>query len=79
MLASLPSDLAGSDTVVLYRAGRVYVRSAAALRAGLYLRWWWRALALAGLAVPLPLRDAVYRAVAKRRHKWFDPPDICAL
>jgi len=79
LLESLPADLAGLDTVVLFRAGRAYVRSAAALRTGFYLRWWWRALVLLGLLVPLPLRDAVYDAIARKRHQWWEPPDHCAF
>jgi predicted DCC family thiol-disulfide oxidoreductase YuxK len=79
LLATLPSALSGADTVVLFRGGRAYVLSGAALRAGLYLRWWWRAPALVALLVPSFVRDAVYRAIAKRRHRWFAPPDGCSL
>lgn len=79
LLATLPEEFSDTDTVVLFRGGRAYVRSGAALRTGLYLRWWWRAPALAALLVPSFVRDAVYRAIAKRRHRWFGPPDSCAL
>jgi len=79
LLATLPEHLEDTDTVVLFRAGRAYVRSGAALRSALYLRWWWRAPALVALLVPCWFRDAVYRGIAKRRHRWFAPPDGCAL
>lgn len=63
----LPEDT--SDTMVLLHSGRALVRSSGALRAGTLLRWPWRALAWLGLAVPRPLRDAVYRWIAARRHR----------
>jgi predicted DCC family thiol-disulfide oxidoreductase YuxK len=79
LLARLPAVHSGSDTVVLLRGGQAHIRSTAVLRSVLHLRWWWKALALLGLLVPTVLRDAIYREVAKRRHRWFDPPDHCTF
>jgi predicted DCC family thiol-disulfide oxidoreductase YuxK len=47
---------------------RVFTRSGAALRIARYLGGWWR-LALLGWLVPRPLRDAVYRLIARHRHR----------
>jgi len=59
-------------------AERVRVRSDAALAALGRLGGGWR---LAGLlrAVPRPLRDAVYRFVARRRTRWFGRLDACRV
>ncbi|HEX2022775.1 MAG TPA: DCC1-like thiol-disulfide oxidoreductase family protein [Candidatus Thermoplasmatota archaeon] len=59
----------GTGSLVLVEDGVAHVRSTAALRAALRLRAPWPWLARAGLLVPRPLRDAVYDAVARRRHR----------
>ena len=56
-------------TVVLVEDGRAFVRSTAALRIGLGLRWPWSWLAALGFVVPRPLRDAAYGWVARHRHR----------
>jgi predicted DCC family thiol-disulfide oxidoreductase YuxK len=58
---------AEADTMVLEVDGKRYVRSDAALRLARRMRWPWSWLGALGLLVPRPLRDAVYRWVAKRR------------
>lgn len=60
--------------VVLSADGRVLVRSDAALHALSRLGGLWRALAATFRAVPRPLRDAVYRLVARLRRRLFPPP-----
>lgn len=64
------------DTVVLVDGGKAYVRSAAALRVARKLRGAWPLLGLFWV-VPRPLRDAVYDAVARRRHRLASAS--CAL
>ena len=61
------------DSVLLYEHGRIHQRSAAVWRLARYLRWPWRVLLLLAV-VPGPVRDLVYDAVARRRHRWFGPP-----
>ncbi|HMQ15513.1 MAG TPA: DCC1-like thiol-disulfide oxidoreductase family protein, partial [Phycisphaerae bacterium] len=65
------------DTVVLLRAGRVYVRSGAALRILRGLGFPWSLLSIL-LAVPRPVRDALYDGIARRRYRWFGRRDACA-
>lgn len=88
--ASLQSDVgqrllrehsiaASEDTLVLVEGGRASVRSTAALRIGRGLRAPWRWLAALGFVVPRPLRDAAYRAFARRRHRWFGRENHCAM
>jgi predicted DCC family thiol-disulfide oxidoreductase YuxK len=66
------------DSVVLFHRGRAHRESAAALRVLALLGLPW-SLAAAGLAVPRPLRDAVYRFVARRRYAWFGRRDACRV
>ncbi len=66
------------DTVVLWEGDRFYERSTAALRILYLLGWPWRAFYVL-IIVPRPWRDAVYRFVAVRRHRWFGTRDRCFL
>jgi len=64
------------DTVLLVEGGRVYERSTAALRTAAHLVAPWP-LAAVFFAVPRPLRDAIYRLVARRRYRWFGRTEAC--
>jgi len=79
LMERLPPALRSLDTVVLFRGEQVHVRSAAVLRCGLYLRWWYRWLVPLGLLIPRPIRDAVYGVIARNRTRWWPPSDSCAL
>jgi predicted DCC family thiol-disulfide oxidoreductase YuxK len=66
------------DSIVLVEDGRIFLRSAAALRIARGLRFPWP-LAAAFLVVPRVIRDRVYDAVAARRYRWFGRRDTCLL
>ncbi|AIQ11743.1 thiol-disulfide oxidoreductase DCC [Paenibacillus durus] len=66
------------DTVVLIEKGRYYTESAAALRILRRLRFPWPAVYLF-IAVPAPLRNKLYRYVAKNRYRWFGRDDHCLV
>ncbi len=66
------------DTIVLIEDGVAYERSSAALRIARHLGGVWR-LAYAFIVVPRPLRDLVYRFVAKNRYRWFGKTDECRV
>ena len=57
------------DSLVLIRNKKAYVRSAAAIRCLLYMRWNWRCLYPLAWIIPIPIRDLVYVLVAKSRHR----------
>jgi predicted DCC family thiol-disulfide oxidoreductase YuxK len=71
-----PSPLA--DSVVLVEEGRVFTGSTAALRIVRHLRFPWP-LAGAFLAIPRPLREWIYSAVARRRYSWFGKREHCMV
>jgi predicted DCC family thiol-disulfide oxidoreductase YuxK len=58
------------ETLVLIEGARVYTHSDAALRIARGLDGAWPLLGLLAL-VPRFIRDAAYRFVARRRHRWF--------
>lgn len=67
------------DSMILLDGEAIHLRSAAALRIGRTLRAPWRWLAALGWLVPAPIRDAVYRWVAKNRYRWFGRRETCAV
>ncbi|MEJ6563551.1 MAG: DCC1-like thiol-disulfide oxidoreductase family protein [Euryarchaeota archaeon] len=77
IIATFPEKMQQVDSVFLVRNGHPYMRSAAALRCLLYLKWHYRMLFPFGWIIPLPLRNIVYRLLAKYRHKFFAKPEMC--
>mgnify|MGYP001204283646 FL=1 len=66
-----------ADSVYLIRNGKTYIRSAAGIRLLLYLKWYYAMWYPFCWLVPLPLRDIVYRIIARYRHKFFKKPEVC--
>lgn len=66
------------SSFVLVEDGRVYERSTAALRVARKLPGAWK-LFYAFIIVPRPLRDAVYRFVARNRYRWFGKAEACRM
>lgn len=77
IIAKFPQKFQDADTVYLVRNGQPYMRSSAAIRCLLYLKWHYRILFPFAWIVPLPLRNVVYRIVAKYRMKFFSQPEVC--
>ena len=88
--ASLQSDVGRSlmaehglavdrlSSVLLIEDGRVWQESSAALRIARHLPGAWKLLRVFA-AVPRPLRDAVYRWIARNRYRWFGKTETCWL
>jgi len=79
LILTFPQWQQRADTVYLFRNGRSYIRSAAAIRCLLYLRWYWKVWFPFLWIIPLPFRDIVYRSVAKYRHRIFKRPESCTF
>ena len=58
--------------------GRTWQHTAATLRILHALGWPWR-LAWVGWLVPAPLRDALYRLVARNRYRIWGRSDVCMV
>jgi predicted DCC family thiol-disulfide oxidoreductase YuxK len=66
------------ETILFVDGGRVFERSAAVLRMVRYLSGgWWLLGALA--VVPRPVRDLVYRWIARHRYAWFGKSETCRV
>lgn len=66
------------DSILLVEDGRVWSESTAALRVLRQLTFPWP-LAFVFVLVPLPLRNWVYRFVARNRYRWFGRRDVCMV
>ena len=66
------------SSVVLIEDGRVWQESSAALRIARHLPGAWKLLRVFAI-VPRPLRDAVYRWIARNRYRWFGRTETCWL
>lgn len=71
----IPNDV---DSIILVENGKVYMQSSAILRIARHLDGAWK-LAAAALIIPRPIRDLIYRYVARNRYRWFGRQDQCML
>lgn len=67
-----------TDSLVLVDEQQAYIESTAALKVSTKLTWPWKAFGLF-LIIPKPLRDSIYRMIAKNRYKWFGKQESCML
>jgi predicted DCC family thiol-disulfide oxidoreductase YuxK len=76
LAAQCSMDASTGGTMILIENDTCYVRSDAALRiaAGLSGRW---PLLRYLKVVPRPLRDGIYRFVARNRYRWFGRRSEC--
>lgn len=79
MISNFPIKHQQADSVYLLRNGRSYIRSGAAIRGLLYLKWYYAMWFPVLWLVPSPLRDIVYRIIARYRHKVFKRPAMCVF
>lgn len=68
-----------TDSVILIESnGKVYEKSAAALRISMRLKGGWK-LAQILLVVPPFIRNVFYRIIARNRYKWFGRQTECMM
>lgn len=67
-----------TDSIILIEDGYFFTESTAALKIARKLTGFWKWLSIA-IIVPKPLRDMVYKWIAKNRYKWFGKKQVCLL
>lgn len=70
----LRSDEEG--TILVLKGGRLLTDSEAVIAIPAVLGWPWR-IAAGVRIVPRPIRDRIYRLVARNRFRWFGRREIC--
>lgn len=78
-LAQYDVDTEQLLSVIMYRDGKVYFKSRAAMEIGRQMGGIWRVLAYLGFILPPFIRDALYDWVAKNRYKWFGKRETCRM
>lgn len=78
LLADAGLQPQGLQTLLLVDAGQSWQHTGAILRILHALGWPWR-LAWAAWLVPAPLRDGLYRLIARNRYRWFGRSAQCML
>ena len=78
LLARFGTTREAARSLILIEDGQVYLRSTAALRIARRMTMPWR-LASVLLAVPVPIRDAVYRVVAAVRYRIAGQSNACEI
>jgi predicted DCC family thiol-disulfide oxidoreductase YuxK len=66
------------ESIVLVEDGKLYLASEGILRIASHLDFPWN-LARIFLFVPRPIRDGIYRWVARNRYRWFGKQETCLL
>jgi predicted DCC family thiol-disulfide oxidoreductase YuxK len=66
------------ESIVFLEEGKIYQESTAVLRLLGFLRFPWNLLKIF-LLVPRPIRDVVYRLIARHRYRWFGKAETCLL
>ena len=79
VISNFPNRQKEADTVYLIRKDRAYIRSSAAIRCLLYLKWYWKLWFPVLWVIPVPIRDAIYRIIAMNRHRIFKRPNSCSF
>lgn len=67
-----------TDSVVLIEQNAYYSESTAPLKIVRKLTGFWKLLYVA-ILIPKPLRDIVYKWIAKNRYSWFGKNEQCML
>lgn len=65
-------------SVTFIEDGRMYTESTAVLRILRHLKMPWPLLS-AFQIIPVPLRDGMYRFIAKHRYRWFGIREVCMV
>ena len=79
IIKKLSSKKQDSDTVYFIRNGKSHIRSAAAIRCLLFMKWHYRVLYPFCWIIPSPIRDLSYSIISKNRHRIFTEPETCLI
>ncbi|MDX2479729.1 MAG: thiol-disulfide oxidoreductase DCC family protein [Desulfuromusa sp.] len=71
-------DPEDAKTFVFLSAGKLYVKSDAAIQVSKLLRWPWKIIGAVKI-IPRPVRDWAYDLIARHRYRWFGRYETCML
>ncbi len=74
----LNKEISYNGTIVLMEDSQIYTKSTAALRICRQLSALWPVLYIL-IFIPRPVRDILYRIIAKNRYRWFGRKSSCMI
>lgn len=66
-------------SMLLLHEGKLYSQTDAIFRTAMLMGGIWAVFGQVGLWVPRPLRNAIYRVIARNRYNWFGKKETCPL
>lgn len=78
LLTTYGKNASSLNSVVLIENGKRYTQSTAALRICKQLDGWPKIFYLL-IIIPAPIRNTVYRWIAKNRYRWFGKMEQCMV
>lgn len=78
LLGLQPAEQENPDSLLLLEAGKLHRESGAVLHIARQLPGIWK-LSIILFIIPAPLRNVLYRFVARRRYRWFGQSAQCML
>ncbi len=78
LLAALDAPVPLPDSMIVVDGGKLYTYSDAALRLAKRLPFPWPLLTVFRI-VPRPIRNWLYRLVARKRYNWFGKKETCMV
>ncbi len=79
MVATLPLQYQQLDSLIFLDRHKVFVYSSAALKCLANMKWPFAVLTPLFWVIPLPIRDFIYREIAKSRNSFFRQPLECQV
>ena len=79
IIKKLSSKKREADTVYFIQNGKSHIRSTAAIRCLLFMKWHYRVLYPFCWIIPSPIRDLAYSIISKNRHRIFTEPETCLI
>ncbi len=74
----VPAGAPEPDSVILYRKGKIYLKSSAVLRIAARLQFPVNLLS-AGWIIPRFIRNGLYDWIARNRYRWFGKRETCYM
>lgn len=76
---TIPNKPTEFDSLMMLDGDRFFTHSNGVLRFLSYLGGPWPLMAKIGRVIPRPIRDALYRWIARRRLRWLGGSEACRL
>ena len=78
MIKRYKIDITKTDSIILIKDNKYYIKSTAALKISRKITSLWKLFYIL-IIIPRPLRDIGYDIIARNRYKWFGKRETCRI